>query len=135
MNLTGVPPQTSGPYVQSGRSTIISCLPGISAKLRASGLPETKFNGHSFRMRCDHGSQARSRLGRWWNEAYKTYIKIPRAELANVPRFLAKKIVSFNALPCGYCCIMYVPKLTLLACVNFPPHKPYIVAKHDCAPS
>ena len=29
----------------------------------------------------------------------------------------------------------YIFKLTLLAHVKFPPHKPYIVAKHDCAAS
>lgn len=82
---------TGGPLT---RSYLVTKLQGA---LRAAGLQEALYNGQSFRIGAatsaeKHGMEDSliQTLGRWRSDAYKSYIKIPRNELANVSRLLAQ---------------------------------------------
>ena len=63
----------------------------LQATLRKAGLDESQYNGHSFRIgaattAAQHGLQDLliQILGKWRSEAYKSYIKLPRMQLAQV---------------------------------------------------
>ena len=100
INYIGIRPKTPGPLfmLQSGKPLSRAYLVHhLKQDLHAAGLPEAEFNGHSFRIGAATTAARQGledsliqTLGRWRSEANKAYIKIPRAELANVSRVLAK---------------------------------------------
>ena len=69
----------------------------LQAALRREGLDDSQYNGHSFRIGAATTAAQQGvedaliqTLGRWRSDAYKLYIKIPRAQLAQVSRVLAR---------------------------------------------
>ena len=70
----------------------------LQSALRKAGLDDSHYNGHSFRIgaatsAAQHGLEDSliQTLGRWRSDAYRTYIRLPRAQLANVSRALVRK--------------------------------------------
>ena len=66
--------------------------------LQRAGLDESAYNGHSFRSGAATTAAQRGlqdsliqTLGRWRSDAYKIYIKLPRLQLAQVSRSLARE--------------------------------------------
>ena len=73
----------------------------LQSALRILGLEDSQFNGHSFRIGAATTAAMQGledsliqTLGRWKSEAYRTYIRIPRNELAEVSRVLAQGVRS-----------------------------------------
>ena len=69
----------------------------LQAALRKSGLDDKAFNGHSIRIgavttAAQPGLEDSliQTLGRWRNDAYKLYIKLPREQLAGISRALTQ---------------------------------------------
>ena len=69
---------------------------GIRKELRAAGLDDSKYCGHSFRIGTATTAAERGMedsmiktLGRWRSLAYLDYIKIPRGQLAGYSHILA----------------------------------------------
>ena len=69
----------------------------VQQALSQTGLNVSQYNGHSFRIgaattAAQNGLEDSiiQTLGRWRSDAYKLYIKIPQAQLANVSRTLAR---------------------------------------------
>ena len=69
----------------------------LHAALQQMGLDHSSFNGHSFRIgaattaaRKGFEDSLIQTLGRRRSDAYKIYIKLPRAQLAEVSRSLAQ---------------------------------------------
>ena len=69
----------------------------VQQALSQTGLNVSQYNGHSFRIgaattAAQNGLEDSmiKTLGRWRSDAYKLYIKIPQAQLANVSRTLAR---------------------------------------------
>lgn len=68
----------------------------VKRALRAAGVDETAYSGHSFRIGAAT-SAARSgvpaflikRLGRWESEAYQLYVQTPRETLAAISSIIA----------------------------------------------
>ena len=97
----GVCPPTPGPLfiLSTGapltRAHLVSCLQSV---LRQSGLDDSAYNGHSFRIGAATTAAQQGledsliqTLGRWRSDAYKLYyIKLPRAQLVNVSQALAR---------------------------------------------
>ena len=61
----------------------------LQAALQSRGIPPSRYNGHSFRIgaattaaACGLEDSLIQTLGRWKSAAYRTYIRIPRQELA-----------------------------------------------------
>ena len=73
-------------------------ISNLQAALQNAGLVHTNYNGHSFRIGA-YTTAAQSSiedslihtLGRWKNEVYKIYIKIPQAQLASLSRALTRR--------------------------------------------
>ena len=68
----------------------------IKTATEKAGLNSRKYNGHSFRsgavaiaIQQGIGDATVQMLGRWRNDAYKTYMKTPRERLAEFFRVLA----------------------------------------------
>ena len=62
----------------------------VKKALQLAGTDASDFNGRSFRIRAASTAAANGMedslikiLGKWENEVYQRYIKIPRQELAN----------------------------------------------------
>ena len=71
----------------------------VRTTLRQAGLDCSQYAGHSFRIGAATTAAARGlsepliqTLGRWSSDSYQRYIKIPRAELAQVSRTLISSI-------------------------------------------
>ena len=69
----------------------------LQAALKAPGMDESLNNAHSFRIGAATTAAQQGvedsliqTLGRWQSDAYKTYIKLPCAQLATVSRTLAR---------------------------------------------
>ena len=69
----------------------------LQAALRKAGMDDSSYNGHSFRIgaattAAQQGLQDSliQTLGRWRSDAFKVYIKLPRAQLANISKALAQ---------------------------------------------
>ena len=67
----------------------------IREALRAAGVDESRYNGHSFRIGAATTAAARGiedcvikTLGRWESAAYLQYVRIPRRELTGYSRLL-----------------------------------------------
>ena len=64
----------------------------IQEALRAAGVDENKYNGHSFRIGAATTAAARGcvikTLGQWESAAYLQYIRIPWRELTGYSRLL-----------------------------------------------
>ena len=78
------------------RSLLVSQL---QTALRMAGVPHTNYNGHSFRIGAATTAAQRGledsliqTLGRWKSNAYKLYIKLPRAQLASVSKAMAQSL-------------------------------------------
>ena len=61
----------------------------LQSALEKVGIPPSQYNGHSFRIgaattaaKCGFEDSRIQTLGRWKSGAYRTYIRIPRQELA-----------------------------------------------------
>ena len=70
----------------------------LQAALRRAGLDDSCYNGHSFRSGAATSAAQQGlqdsliqMLGRWRSDAYKSYIKLPRSQLAQVSRSLAQE--------------------------------------------
>ena len=96
----GVRPATPGPLfilstgVPLTRTHLVS---NFQSALRQTGLDDTAYNGHSFRIGAATTAAQRGledsmiqTLGRWRSDAYKLYIKLPRAQLASISQTLAQ---------------------------------------------
>ena len=96
----GIRPPNPGPLfilstgVPLTRTYLVS---NLQAALRQAGLDDSAYNGHSFRIGAATTAAQRGledsliqTLGRWRSDAYKLYIKLPRAQLANISRMLAQ---------------------------------------------
>ena len=96
----GVRSPSQGPLfiLQSGapltRSYLVSQL---QAALRQAGIEDSGFNGHSFRIGAATTAAQQGledsliqTLGRWRSDAFKTYIKLPRSQLASVSKTLTQ---------------------------------------------
>ena len=96
----GVRSPSQGPLfiLQSGapltRSYLVSQL---QAALRQAGIEDSGFNGHSFRIGVATTAAQQGledsliqTLGRWRSDAFKTYIKLPRSQLASVSKTLTQ---------------------------------------------
>ena len=96
----GVRSSTPGPLfvLHSGTPLTRSYLvTQLQAALRAAGLNDKQFNGHSFRIGAATTAAMQGledsliqTLGRWRSDAYRTYIRIPRTDLAKVSRVLVQ---------------------------------------------
>ena len=94
-----VRPATPGPLFvfESGSPlTRASLVASLHEALQQVGLNHREYNGHSFRIGTATTAAQRGleesriqTLGRWKSEAYKTYIKLPRSQLAVVSQTLA----------------------------------------------
>lgn len=69
----------------------------LQAALKQTGWDDSKYNGHSFRIGAATTAAQQGledsliqTLGRWRSDAYKIYIKLPRAQLASVSQTLAR---------------------------------------------
>ena len=69
----------------------------LQAALRSAGLDDKQYNGHSFRIGAATTAAQQGiedsliqTLGRWRSDAYKLYIKLPRAQLASISQALAR---------------------------------------------
>ena len=69
----------------------------LHAALQRMGLNHSCFNGHSFRIGAATTAAMQGledsliqTLGRWKSDAFKMYIKLSRAQLAEVSRSLAQ---------------------------------------------
>lgn len=69
----------------------------VKEALEKSGVDSSQYSGHSFRsgaattaIRRGVGDATVQMLGRWRSDAYRTYIKTPRDQLAQVSRVLAR---------------------------------------------
>ena len=102
VNYIGVHPSAPGPLFIHQSGTPLTCtylVSQLQAALRAAGLDDTQFNGHSFgaatmaAMQCLEDSLIQT-LGRWRSDAYRSYIRIPRSDLANVSRVLAQGVAA-----------------------------------------
>ena len=83
---------------QSGAPlTRSSLVTHLKTALTKAGIDHTNFNGHSLRIgaattavHCGLEDSLIQTLGRWKSAAYKTYIRLPRSQLAAVSRSLAQ---------------------------------------------
>ena len=69
----------------------------LQAALKGLGMDQSLYNGHSFRIGAATTAAQQGVedsliqiLGRWRSDAYKTYIKLPRAQLAAITQSLAR---------------------------------------------
>ena len=69
----------------------------VQAALRTAGVDSAGYTGHSFHIGAATTAAQQGledsliqTLGRWRSDAYKVYIRLPRAQLANVSRTLAQ---------------------------------------------
>ena len=89
-----------GPLFIRKEGTPLTCgylVASVQQALSQTGLNVSQYNGHSFRigaatMAAQNGLEDLmiQTLGRWRSDAYKLYIKISQAQLANVSRTLAR---------------------------------------------
>ena len=96
----GTRPATPGPLflLQSGSPlTRVVLVAKVQEALQQAGLNHKDYNGHSFRIGAATSAAQKGledsliqTLGRWKSEAYKSYIKLPRSQLAAVSSTLAK---------------------------------------------
>ena len=96
----GVRSPTPGPLFVLSTGSPLSrshLVANLHTALRQAGLDESRYNGHSFRIGAATTATQQGledsliqTLGRWRSEAYKIYIKLPRAQLASVSRALAR---------------------------------------------
>ena len=96
----GVRSPTPGPLFVLSTGSPLSrshLVANLHTALRQAGLDESRYNGHSFRIGAATTAAQQGledsliqTLGRWRSEAYKIYIKLPRAQLAGVSRALAR---------------------------------------------
>ena len=94
-----VRPATPGPlfvFDSGSPLTRAALVANLHEALQQVGLNHREYNGHSFRIGAATTAAQRGledsliqTLGRWKSEAYKTYIKLPRSQLAVVSQTLA----------------------------------------------
>ena len=94
----GIRPPTPGPLFLSRLDvplTRAALVAKLQEALRQAGLNHTEYNGHSFRIGAATSAAQRGledsliqTLGRWKSDAYKVYIKLPRAQLAAISQTL-----------------------------------------------
>ena len=99
LSYLSVRPSTPGPLfiTHTGSPLTRSLLvQHLHSALTDSGFDHSLYNGHSFRIGAATTAAQRGledsliqTLGRWKSAAYKSYIKIPRTQLAAVSRSLA----------------------------------------------
>ena len=70
-------------------------MASLQAALRTASLDNKQYNGHSFRIGVATTAAQRGIvdslnqiLSRWCSDAYKLYIKLPRAQLASISQAL-----------------------------------------------
>ena len=95
----GVRPPNPGPLLMLPTGVPLNrayLVTNLQAALRQAGLDASAYNGHSFRIGAATTAAQQGledsliqTLGRWRSDAYKLYIKLPRAQLASVSRALA----------------------------------------------
>ena len=96
----GVRNPTAGPLfiLQSGTPlTQTFLVVELKKALEQVGIEQSRYNGHSFRigaatMAARQGIEDSmiQTLGRWRSDAYKIYIRLPRAQLASISKTLSK---------------------------------------------
>jgi len=99
LSYLSVRPPTPGPLflLPSGQGLTRAFLVShLQTALSQAGIDSSQFNGHSFRIGAATTAAQKGledsliqTLGRWKSAAYKLYIKIPQAQLADISRVLA----------------------------------------------
>lgn len=91
----GIRPPTPGPLFML--STGVPLTRAYLVTNLKAALNDSAYNGHSFRIGAATTAAQRGledsliqTLGRWRSDAYKLYIKLPRAQLASISRALAQ---------------------------------------------